>query len=329
MRALVTGATGFVGSHLVQQLRVEGYQCRCLVRSKQRAETISALACAELIEGDVTDPKSLSGMANGMDYVFHLAAEGHVSAVSKGAYRKFHQVNVQGTRNVVEACAGTGVSKLVHFSSTAAMGLIRAPSVDETVPCQPATPYQRSKYQSEIVALTTARERNVPVVVVRPCMIIGAGARGEFCKFVRLMPRGLFPKVGHGANLTPAIHVQDVVCGAILAAERGIPGEVYLLVGGTYPMDEIRRIVVSKLDVSLKYPYVPTWLAFAGAWVIETLARIMGRVPVVTRRNIASTVADRVFSVEKAREQLGFAPQVSLEEAIRQTVAWYQVQGIL
>jgi len=329
MRALVTGATGFIGSYLVRRLETEGYRCRCLVRSRHRAEAMPALANAELIEGDITYPPSLSGMADGVDHVFHLAAEGHVSAVSETAYQRFQQINVQGAQNVVEACAGTGISKLVHFSSTAAMGLIHAPLVDETTPCQPATPYQRSKHQGEIAVLDTARKKNVPVVIVRPCMVIGAGEHGEFQKFVRLMARGLFPKVGRGANLTPVIHVQDVVRGAMLAAKRGTPGEVYLLVGGSYPMDEIRRLVVAALGISPWYPYLPTWLAFAGAWVAETLARITGRVPIVPRRNIASTVADRVFSIEKAKQQLGFAPQVSLEEAIRETVAWYQTRGIL
>ena len=329
MRTLVTGATGFVGRYLVQHLEAQGHQCRCLVRSRHRAEAMPTLAHAELIEGDVTDPTSLSGMADGVDYVFHLAAEGHVSAVSQAAYQRFQQVNVQGAQNVVEACAGTGISKLVHFSSTAAMGLIHAPVVDETTPCQPATPYQRSKRQGETVVLAAARNKDVPVVIVRPCMVIGAGGHGEFRKFVRLMARGLFPKVGRGANLTPVIHVQDAVHGAMLAAERGIPGEIYLLVGGSYPMDEIRRLVVAALGTSPPYPYLPTWLAFAGAWAVETLACKTGRVPMVTRRNIASTIADRVFSIEKAKRQLGFTPQVSLAEATRETVAWSQTQGIL
>ena len=315
MKALVTGATGFVGRYLVQQLDAKGYQCRCLLRSKRRAEAVPVLANAELIEGDITDLPSLSGMADGVDYVFHLAAEGHVSAVSEEAYQRFQQVNVQGAQNVVKACAGAGISKLVHFSSTAAMGLIRAPVVDEATPCQPATPYQRSKHRGETSVLAAAREQDVPVVIVRPCMIIGAG--------------GLFPKVGRGPNLTPTIHVKDVVRGAMLAAARGIPGEAYLLAGSSYPMDEIRRLVVAALGTSPPYPYLPAWVAFAGAWATERLARITGRVPIVTRRNIASTIADRVFSIEKAQRQLGFNPQVSIEEAVHETVRWYQSQGIV
>ncbi len=329
MKALVTGATGFVGSHLVQRLEAQGYQCRCLVRSRHRAQAVPALAHAELIEGDITDPQSLSGTADGVDYVFHLAAKGHVSAVSEEAYRRFHRVNVQGAQNVVMACAESGISKLVHFSSTAAMGLIHAPVVDEATPCQAATPYQRSKHQGESVVLATAQKNDVPVVIVRPCMVIGAGGHGEFLKFVRLMARGLFPKVGRGPNLTPVIHVQDVARGAILAAERGISGEAYLLVGSSYPMDEIRRLVVAALGSSPRYPYLPIWLAFAGAWAAEALARITGRAPIVTRRNIASTVADRVFSIEKAKRQLGFAPRASLKEAVRESVAWYRTQGVL
>jgi len=329
VRALITGATGFIGRYLVGQLKTQGYSCRCLVRSRPQAEVIPALEGTELVEGDITEPQSLSGVASGVDHVFHLAGAGHVSAIAEESYRRFEQINVQGAQNVVRACAEAGLTRLVHFSSTAAMGLIRRRLVDETTPCQPSTPYQRSKYHGEVAVLDMARKTDCPVVIIRPCMVIGAGGRGEFWKMVSLMARGRFPKVGRGANLTPVIHVRDVVNGTILAAERGIPGEVYLLVGGSYPMDEIRHLVVENLGTPPGYPYLPTWLVLWGVWAIELQARLTGRVPIVTRRNIVSTVVDRVFSIEKARQHLGFTPQVSLEEAIRETVTWYQARGIL
>jgi dihydroflavonol-4-reductase len=135
--------------------------------------------------------------------------------------------------------------------------------------------------------------------------------------------------VGHGDNLTPVIHVRDVASGAVLAAERGIPGETYLLIGGSYPMGEIRRLVVKTLETSPRYPYVPVWLAWLGAWCLETMAQLTNRTPLVSRRNIASTVADRVFNTEKAKCHLGFAPQVKLEESIADAVTWYKMQGMV
>jgi nucleoside-diphosphate-sugar epimerase len=115
----------------------------------------------------------------------------------------------------------------------------------------------------------------------------------------------------------------------MLAAERGVGGEAYLLVGGSHPMDEIRRLVVSELGTSPRYPYLPTWIALSGAWGIELMARLTQRVPTVTRRNILSTIVDRVFSIEKAKQHLGFSPRVSLAEAVRETVSWYKAQGVL
>jgi nucleoside-diphosphate-sugar epimerase len=115
----------------------------------------------------------------------------------------------------------------------------------------------------------------------------------------------------------------------MLAAKRGRNGETYLLVGGSYPMDEIRRLVISALGTSPPYLYLPTWMALSGAWGIELMARLMKQTPIVTRRNILSTVADRVFSIEKARQQLGFNPRVSLAEAVQETVSWYKAQGAL
>jgi nucleoside-diphosphate-sugar epimerase len=329
MRALVTGATGFIGTHLVTRLKRLGYECRCLVRSRQRASQMKALCETEIIEGDVTDAASLSGAGKGIDHAFHLAAVGHVSAVSEDARRVFVKTNAHGAENVARVCAEEGVGRLVHFSSTAAIGLPDVPVADEATPCQPSTPYQLSKRSGELAVLRVGTEGALDVVIVRPCMVIGPGGYGEFLKMARLMARGLFPRVGRGANLTPVVHVRDVVDGAILAAERGVAGEAYLLVGGSYPMDEIRNLVVSALGRTPPYPYLPTWLALLGAAALERVATLSGRTPIVTRANISSTVADRVFSTEKARKALGFSPRVPIEEAVQETVNWYLAQGAI
>ena len=105
------------------------------------------------------------------------------------------------------------------------MGLIKKPLVDETVACQPSTPYQMSKYESEKVVTEYSEQRQLPGVILRPCMIYGAGEAGEFLKICRLIKKGIFPKIGKGKNLTPIVHVSDVVQAAILSGEKGKPGE--------------------------------------------------------------------------------------------------------
>jgi len=178
---LVTGATGFVGGHLLRALTARGERCRCLVRSQRKAAWLTDHDNVEVVEGDLTRPNTLIGIARGVRTVYHLAAEGHVSAVSREAFQRFVAVNVDGTRNLLNECIGAPIHKFVHFSSTAAMGLIRKTVVDEADTPQPRTPYQRSKLASERTSLALGQEHGVPIVVLRPCMIYGPGARsGEF-----------------------------------------------------------------------------------------------------------------------------------------------------
>ncbi len=325
MRALVTGGCGFVGRYLVRALLEQGHTCRLLVRASSDTQWTNGLSGIELFEGDITRPQTLEGIADDIDVVFHLAAEGHVSAVSKESLERFVNVNVGGTENLLAACKGKSIRKFVHFSSTAAMGLIKKPLVDESDPPQPVTLYQKSKLQSEKAALEKGKAFGIAVVVVRPCMIYGVGGKGEFHKMCRLMKKGFFPKVGFGRNLTPLVHVSDVVQGAIKAAENGKSGEVYLLTSAkSISMDQMRQYVMDAWGERAIYPYVPVWLMVAAAWAFEILGRLTGKAPLATRRNIASTVWDREFSIEKAKHDLGYQPKVDFKDGIRQTVEWFK-----
>lgn len=325
MKALITGGTGFVGRHLVRELVSRGAACRLLVRPRSQTDWLRDMDNIELWQGDITEPDSLKGIAEGVDYVYHLAAAGHVSAVSNKAFEKFIKVNVDGTRNLITACGGCNIKKFVHFSSTAAMGLIRKKLVEELVEPQPFTPYQKSKLESEKAALMLGAELGISVVIVRPCMIYGPGGKGEFFRMCRLMKKGFFPKVGLGKNLTPLVYVGDVVRGAIKAAEKGVGGEVYLLTSErSIELDRMRQLVLEAWGSRSFYPYVPVWFMLFAAWCFELLARISGKQPIVTRRNIASTVWDREFSIEKAKRQLGYCPQVGFREGIFETVEWFK-----
>jgi nucleoside-diphosphate-sugar epimerase len=281
----------------------------------------------ELWQGDIVHPETLSGIAEDVDYVYHLAAEGHVSALSEEAYKRFFTVNVEGTKNLMIECGKFNVTikKFVHFSSTAAMGLIKKKIVDESIVPQPSTPYQKSKLESEKCVLILGKKFGVPIVVLRPCMIYGVNGKGEFYKMCQWMRKGIFPRVGFGKNLTPLVHVRDVIQGAIKASEKGIPGEIYLLASEhSIDLNELRRLVMEAWNVRAPYPYVPAWLMYGVAWCFEIFARMTGKPPIVTRRNIASTVWDREFSIEKAKRELGYKPQVRFRDGILETVRWFR-----
>jgi nucleoside-diphosphate-sugar epimerase len=249
--------------------------------------------------------------------------------VSAEAYMGFRAVNVEGVANLVKACAGKPLRKFVHFSSTAAMGLIRAEQIDESLPPQPVTPYQRSKYKGEQVVLEACKTHGLPGVILRPCMVYGVGGTGEFAKMCRWMAKGIFPRVGRGPSYTPLVHVRDVARAALRAAERGQPGQTYLVVGESVPIAEMRRIVLDTLHIRRPYPYVPLGLALAGASVVEWLAQLTGTPPPVSRRNILSVATGRVFDVSKAKTELGFEPEIRLADAAREVVAWFKQQAIV
>lgn len=329
-RVLVTGATGFVGTHLLPALLERGVECRCLVRSPKRAEALPDDPRVSCVVGDITSPESLVGVADGCDTVIHLAAEGHVSAQSEEAFRRFVEVNVTGTEALIRACATSGtVRRFIHFSSTAAMGLIEKPLVTEADEPQPASPYQKSKRESELTALRVGREMGVPVVVLRPCMIYGVGGTGEFHKMARLMRRGRFPKVGRGRNLTPLVHVSDVVQAAVKAGEHGVTGATYLIASTRSPeLDELRDWIMEGWGEQAPYPYVPVRLMYTAAWLFEVVGAITGKAPMATRRNIANTVYDREFSIEAARRDLGYEPTVDLHDGAVATVRWFKEQGL-
>jgi len=327
-RALITGATGFVGGHLVAALLERGVECRCLVRTEERATALPRDPRVTHVVGDLTRPETLREVAGGCDLVFHLAAEGHVSAQSEEAFRRFVEVNVAGTEALLRACADAGtVQRFVHFSSTAAMGLIRKPLVTEDDEPRPQTPYQRSKRQGELTALAVGREIRVPVVVLRPCMIYGVGGTGEFYKISRLMRRGMFPKVGSGRNLTPLVHVRDVVQAAVLAGQRGTPYETYLVASGRSPgLEELRTWIMEGWGTSAFCLRIPAWLMYLVAWFFEALGKLTGRAPIATRQNVANTIYDREFSIEKARRDLGYEPLVDLRAGCIETVRWFKTR---
>lgn len=326
MRYLVTGATGFIGPYLIRRLTALGHTCRCLIRSGSNISALDGYE-VEFITGDITDAESLGNIGEGTDCLVHMATLGHMSnfAVSEA---QFDAVNVQGTVNIMKAALDSGVKKIVHCSTIAAMGICPDISATEESACYPHHPYGRSKLRAEKEVLRMVKENGLPAVIIRFSMVYGPGDRRDILKLVRMAKKGLFPKVGNRPKLTPLIHVLDAVDGLLLAAEKGIPGEIYLITNQqSEPFDAIRKIIQDALGSRKPTLYVPEWAAFALATLIEKTFSFIGKSPPVSRKNIESTLADRVFSIAKAQRELGFEPRIDPKAGIAETVTWYRRQG--
>jgi dihydroflavonol-4-reductase len=326
VRYLITGATGFIGPHLVKKLVGEGHSCRCLVRTDSNTKALKEFG-VECVEGDITRADTLKGIADDMDRLLHLATLGHMSnfAVTESM---FEAINVQGTRNIMAEALRAGVKRIVHCSTVAAMGICEDVPATEKSLCTPHHPYGRSKLKAEQTVLGLIRERHLPAVIIRFSMVYGPGDSRDILKLTRMAQKGLFPKVGSRPKLTPLIHVDDAIRGLLLAAEKGGIGEIYLITNkNSLPFDEIRKILQKALGVIRLPLYIPERAALSIASLTEKIFPVLGKIPPVSRKNIESTLADRVFSIEKARREMGFNPQVDPAEGLKVTVEWYKEQG--
>jgi nucleoside-diphosphate-sugar epimerase len=326
LRYLVTGATGFIGPFLVKSLTSSGHYCRCLVRSVSKANAVLEPG-VELIEGDITNKVTLKGVASGIDGLFHLATLGHMHNFDT-PQEMFHEVNVQGTMNIMNEALAAGVKKIVHCSSVAAMGICKDIPANEKSECIPHHPYGKSKLRAEQEVLQLVHDKNLPAVIIRFSMVYGPGDQRDILKLTRLTKKSLIPKIGKRPKLTPLIHVEDAVQGLLLAMDRGKVGEIYLITNAqSEPFDNIIKIIKEALGVSSMSIPVPEWAALNVASIIEYVCNFFGKKPIVTRKNIESTIADRIFSIEKAKKELGFEPLIDPEKGLRETVLWYMKNG--
>ncbi|NNL78653.1 MAG: NAD-dependent epimerase/dehydratase family protein, partial [Desulfobacterales bacterium] len=318
--------TGFIGPHLIQRLVAEGHNCRCLVRNSSNLGVIEEMG-VELIEGDITRAHTLTGIADGIDRVLHLATLGHMSNYTV-TESMFEAINVQGALNIMKEALRARVPRVVHCSTVAAMGICPEVPATEQSNCNPHHPYGRSKFKAEKRILAMAADDELPVAIIRFSMVYGPGDPRDILKLTRMTKKGLFPKIGNRPKLTPLIHVDDAVQGLLLAAEKGKTGQIYLLTNQeSLPFDDIRIILQQALGIRRLPFYVPESVALAMAAFAEKFFPLIGKIPPVSRKNIESTLADRVFSIDKAKKEFGFSPQVDPKVGLKETVKWYKEQG--
>jgi len=326
MDVLVTGATGFIGGHLARRVAGKGHQVRVLVR--QAEPTLETLGITPY-SGDLRRLESLQAAVAGVQVVYHLAVLRDCSDVP---WAHCHAINVDGTRHLVKAAIEAGVERFVYCSS---VGVARAPGqrdADETLPYLPPTSqvaYHRSKAKAEQFVLEAARGEEMAAVVVRPVITYGPeDETGMVTRLLTLVANRRFLMIGAGDNHLDLAYIDDVIDGMLLAAERGKSGRIYIL-SSPQPraMREIVELAGEVTNRQVPTFYVPTRAARTAAGAVEKIWHLLGRRPPLTRDAIATLTVDRGFSHMRAQAELGYRPQVNLENGFQQTAAWLRAEG--
>lgn len=335
MKILVTGATGFIGSHLVERLVKEKYNVRTLVRnekkenSENRKDSLELLKKlkVEIFNGDLLDKKSLEKVVNGVDIIFHLAAIARPMAIPKEMYFK---VNEEGTRNLLEACKNKKIKKIIIMSSISAVGPTRDGfPVNEKIECKPIDIYGFSKLAQERIALDYFKNHRLPIVFLRPPMVFGPRDL-EMLRLFKAVNKRFFP-IRSNIRGMEFLYVGNLIEACLLAMKYGKNGEIYHISNGEhYSINEIINIIEKTENKKILPIKFPNWsFAFIG-YIIELIAKILNFHPPFKHDTIMWMTKKFWYSdISKARKELKYNPKISLEEGVKKTVDHYKEKAFL
>jgi nucleoside-diphosphate-sugar epimerase len=325
-KILVTGASGFTG----------GYLCRRLVKEKKKVKALvlPGIDTAELeksgvevVRGDLRDKESLISAVRGVELVYHIAAVYREEGIPR---QTFWDVNVTGSRNLMEASLEEKVKRFVHCSTVGVQGEIKNPPANEEAPYNPGDYYQQSKMEGELMALDFHKKQGLPVVVFRPVGIYGPGDT-RFLKFFRYIQQSKFRMFGSGEVLYHLTYIDDLVDGILLVGNTpDIEGEIFTLAGEHYSTLNVwAQTLADILDVKLSSRHYPVWPLWTAGALCEFICRPLRIHPPIYRRRVDFFIKDRAFDITKAKTRLGYQPRVNLKTGMTRTAEWYKKQGLL
>ena len=326
LKNLVTGGSGFLGSHLVEALVARGEEVRVLVRPTSQTAHLEGLG-VELAYGDLGNAQSLKAAVRGVARVYHCAA----LAADWGTWEAFCSANVTGVRNLLEAATEAGVSKFVHVSTSDVYGHPDYPA-DESAPYRlRGWPYGDTKIEGERLVWKYYREYGLPVTIVRPVNIYGPRSMTFVLEIVELLKNGSMVHIGRGRKSAGLGYVTNVVDVMLRAADNEVSvGQAYNACDGS---DVTWRQYVERLAEIVGIPgprlVIPRRAAYMAGWAMEKVygaLQIKSR-PLLTRMVVEVFGTDQGFPIDKARRELGYEPEVDFDEGMRRVEAWLRQAG--
>jgi nucleoside-diphosphate-sugar epimerase len=328
MNVLVTGGTGFIGSRLAHKC-IENDDTVCVLGQENtpaEAENIKSLKDKgiRVVLGAVTEQNTLSDILKGVDVVYHLAAAQHEMNIPD---QRFWEVNVEGTRNLLEISSKVGVKRFVHGSTIGVYGILNG-EIDEDSPCDPDNIYGVTKLEGEKVVLSY--KEKLPVVAIRIPETYGPGDR-RLLKLFKAIQKQVFFMIGGGNNLHHLIYVDDLIDGFFLAKnkEKAI-GNVFLLAGEkSVTTNEMVGIIADELGTKIPRIRAPLPLLWGIATLLEKTLRPLGIQPPLHRRRMDFFKKSFYYSLTKSVNVLGFTPKIEFKEGVKRTAEWYKSMGYL
>lgn len=328
---LVTGATGLLGSHIVEQLRLRGRPVRVLVRRGSDRSWLEAQD-VEFVEGDLNDNASLAKACQRVTTVYHSAAR----VGDWGPWEEFVQYTIEGTRNLADAAAGAGVDRFVHISSISSYGHPDGEGlvIDETAPLgvnlHKWSYYSRAKVQAEQMLWDMHKAGRIKLTVIKPSWLYGPRDRATIFRLARMLREGKTRILGDGMNRLNVVYAGNVAEGAILAADSPkAVGQAYNLCNdGEMRQKEWMNLLAAELGAPPVTRHVPYRVAYNLAFVLECVghAFALKKPPMITRYAVWLMGRRCYFSAEKARRELGWQSTVSYQDGVKKTIAWLREQ---
>lgn len=343
-RALVTGATGLVGSHIVERLAREDWRIRALVREHAAGKSDAGWDglrwlrehAVEISSGDILDLPSFREAASGCDVIFHTAAAVTPKPSRIHPYDAFRIPNVDGTRNAIAAAARSG-ARLLQLSSVAVYGPSaryahsHAGAVDESMSLDPLPQrayYARSKRESEQLVMEAHAEGRIWATAVRPDVIYGRRDRQFVPRLARLLRFGLAPVIDGGRAVMAIVHAAHVADGAFLAATSDRAGGRAYNLANDFDVQwrEFFRLAGVGLDRRIRLVSIPHWLARGGLTATKRTIRFVtrGGLNIVTTASLDFMARDNPFSSDRARRELGWSPATRPEESVPEAFRWWR-----
>ena len=322
MRVLVTGANGFIGQHIVRCIEKQACKINILIRNNINYNISKRV---DIFKGDIFDNEKLRKAVDEVDAVFHLVAKTHDSSNIDNA-KDYYKINVEGTRNLLDACINSNIKHFIYFSSAKAMVEESKHTLDKTYDCTPTTLYGKTKLMAERSVIEYGNKYGFKTTILRLPLVYGPGNKGNIYKMIEAIDNGRFVMMGNGSNKRSMVYVGNVVDAGIAVIDRKVTdAKVYVITDGVdYTVKDLYKLIAKGLSKKLLPFYVPMGIAKMLAIAGDIGNKII-RKPLPFNSEVLGKLTDSAtFSSGRIREDIGFKPKYNLYNTIDETIKWYK-----